>query len=291
MSRELTWSPLDGAVYTGQMAPFTPVSYQRLFRVATLTAETASVLVGGLRLQFKLDGTLQSQIFTLAQGVVGPFQIAFAGNGLLVGTSVVPQAVVVSDHTGDQLATVQVGIESDSSQTGNADVWIVPTLADLQAAINSAEYADMTANLLQDGQADPVPAIIANCASEVRAAIRAGRRNSLGPVGTIPSEAMNLFLERAQYFFYKRVKATSIGEKQLEAMRVAAETTLREIRNGEHEYIEPTTALETAPSGAFGSETYVESDVNACYTGDNDLNPNSPLPDIVGVPSPNPVVP
>ena len=240
---ETTWLAFNGYLTNGQTQDFAPVSYDRLITFVTLQAGTAGATA--VTLQFKLNGTLQAQVYTLAAGVAVPFQVATSAPGLAVASGVVLQAIITA--YGDA-ADLKVTIEASTGQTGVADTWYTPTIGDIQQEVSQPEYEAYTATILTGGN-DRLPHLLEDTVNEIRDAIRTGRRNNLGPVGTIPGGAAHLFMHIVKWHFFAFVTTVSGAQDKTKDAKDSAERELLRIFEGQRVFIEPTTISE-AISGA-----------------------------------------
>jgi hypothetical protein len=263
---EQAWVPLLGLLANGQAQPFAAVSYGRNITTVTLNAGSAPTDPAGTQFQVNIDGTLQAQVFTLPQNT-NSIAIPVSGTGLSVNGGSTLTAVVTAFGGA---ADVLFWIESTAA-AGAADAWVVPTATDLQGAIEAAEWEAFTDSILETNQSDPVPKIITNTVMRIRTAIRTGRKNDLGPAGTIPVGAMDLFLQVAQWYFFKRVKSVAFGDKALESMRREANDEIKAICDGDRIFEAPTTVTETVPSGAIGYDTYVPSAFDEVFVTEDDI--------------------
>ena len=243
---ETTWSAFNGYLANGQTQDFAPVSYDRLVTFVTLQAGTAGVT--NVTLQFKLNGVTQPQVYTLAAGIAVPFQVATTAPGLTVLSGVVLQ-VIVTDY-GDA-ADLKVTIESVAQQTGIADTWYYPTIGDIQQEVSTPEYEAYTASILTGG-ADRLPHLLEDTVNEIRDAIRTGRRNNLGPVGTIPGGAAHLFMHIVKWHFFAFVTTVSGAQDKTKDAKDNAEKELLRIFEGQRVFIEPTTIGEAISGAKYG---------------------------------------
>jgi hypothetical protein len=259
---ELTWVLLPGALIDGQTNSFATASYQRLVTIVTINANTAPTDPTGATFQLSNDGTLAAQVYTLAQGL-NTVRVVVIGGGLTVAAL---KVLTVVNVLAGGVQDVNFWIESTVSGT-NTDAWVVPTAADVQTGISAPEYSAFTAALMTTGQVDPIPGIMADSVAEIRDAIRSGRRNNLGPIGTIPSGAMRVFKAICKWHLFDRVKALPMYADKSAEPKKEAEEYLTKVRAGEIEFVAPTTIIEAVPSGVWGSETYVKVDPYEVLTG------------------------
>ena len=259
---ETTWQPFVGEVQDNSLLNFYAMPFQRLVQTVTLQVTdggSAPTAAGGCQVQFQINGgALYPQVFVLPQGAL-TMQITVAGSGYLLAPGDVLTAKAVSAGGVLDLAVVLV---YDTAQTGSADAWFVPTISTLQSAISAPEWATFTESYLKQGQSDPVPQIIANAVNEITTAIRTGSRNNIGPVGSIPGGALNLFLQTAQWYFFKTVKSLTIADNALKEMREWANAEIEKICEGKRKFIQPTNPSEVTLTGMWSSEAYVKVDPN-----------------------------
>lgn len=246
MAKETTWVAFNGYLADGQTQDFAPVSYNRLALFATIQAGVAPTSV--LTLQFKIDGVLQDQVFTLAVGIAVPFQVAFADSGLAVPSGSILTAVITANGSA---ADFKVTIEAASNQTGIADTWYAPTIGDIQEEICTPEYAAFTSSFLT-GSTDRIPGLIDDTVNQIRDAIRSGKRNNLGSAGTIPGGAAHLFMHIVKWHFFAFVASIPGAQDKSKEAKDLAETELVRIYDGKRIFVEPTIIGEAVTGAKYG---------------------------------------
>ena len=245
MGQETTWLMFSGYLADNQTQDFAPVSYDRLVQFATLQAGAAPT--SSLTLKFKLDGVLQAQVFTLSAGVAVPFQVAFTAPGLTVTSGVVLEAIIIANGGA---ADLKITVEASTGQVGTADTWYVPTIGDIQQEVCTPEYATFTASFLT-GSVDRLPGLLEDTVNEIRDAIRTGKRNNLGPVGTIPGGAAHLFMHIVKWHFFAFVTSVPGAQDKTKDAKDKAETELLRIFEGKRIFIEPTTIGEVVTGSQY----------------------------------------
>ena len=250
MSREQTWVLLTGVLLDNvSTASFATTSYQRQVLLVTLNADTAPQDDKGATFTLTNDGSLGAQVFTLTKGSTTSGAITVANSGLVVAAS---KVLTVTCTFAGGVQDVSFWIESVIPASAADDTWSLPTAADIQGSISAPEYAAFTAALIQGSQADPIPGILSDTVNEIRDAIRTGRRNNLGPVGTIPGGAMHTLGHICKWHLFDLVKSLpGFADKSIEA-RKGADEYLDKVRKGEVVFVEPTTYGETITGASYG---------------------------------------
>ena len=250
MGRETTWTLLPGALIDNvSTAAFATTSYSRTVQLVTINADTAPTDNLGATFQVTLGGVLQAQVFTVLVSEKTSNPLTVASSGLVVPASTVLS--VTCTHAGG-VQDVSFWIESAIPASAADDTWQMPTAADIQGSIASPEYKEFTAALIQGDQPDPIPSILSDTVNEIRDAIRTGRRNNLGPVGTIPGGMMHTLGHICKWHLFDLVKSMpGFAEKSAEAER-KAEEYLKEVREGKVVFVEPTTISETITGASYG---------------------------------------
>ena len=246
MGNETTWCQFSGYLADGQTQDFAPVSYDRVLKFTTLQAGAATT--SSLTFQFELDGTLQAQVYTLAAGVAVPFQVAASGTGLAVASGVKLTAIITANGGA---ADLKLTLELATGQTGEADAWYYPTVGDIQQEVCTPEYATFTASFLT-GSVDRLPGLLEDTVNEIRDAIRTGKRNNLGPVGTIPGGAAHLFMHIVKWHFFAFVTSVPGAQDKTKDAKNKAEIELQRIFEGKRIFIEPTTVGEAVSGLVYG---------------------------------------
>ncbi len=118
-------------------------------------------------------------------------------------------------------------------------MWITLTETDVQTRLSGPELAALKSAALATGQSDPLPALVASVAREVRGYVAAGERNTLGPAGTIPDELESASLARVRYELATRLPVASLlTEARKEANRDAL-ARLRDVAAGKFLIVQP----------------------------------------------------
>ena len=94
--------------------------------------------------------------------------------------------------------------------------WRAPTETDLAAALSQREIDAFRQSPSATGAEDPVRAILAQSAGEVRAACRSNGRCRMGPEGTVPPSLMRAAVAIAAFDALKRLPVP-VGEDRRQA--------------------------------------------------------------------------
>lgn len=94
--------------------------------------------------------------------------------------------------------------------------WRAPTETDLAAALSQREIDAFRQSPSATGAEDPVRAILAQSAGEVRAACRSNGRCRMGPEGTVPPSLMRAAVAIAAFDALKRLPVP-VGEDRRRA--------------------------------------------------------------------------
>jgi phage gp36-like protein len=107
--------------------------------------------------------------------------------------------------------------------------WITISEDAIRSKLAAVELQALRTAALADGQADPLPEIVARTVDEVRGYIGACERNRLGPAGTIPAQLESAALAIVRYRLATRLPVrTLLTEERKEEQRDAL-TLLRDV--------------------------------------------------------------
>ena len=94
--------------------------------------------------------------------------------------------------------------------------WIKPTERDLASCLSQKEIDAFRQSPSATGAEDPVAALLAATAQQVRAAVRANRAVAMGPADTVPQSLMRAALAIAAFDALKRLPVP-VGEDRRQA--------------------------------------------------------------------------
>lgn len=118
MGLETTWVAMNGPVAVGQSVAFPSVSYTRQVLQVTIAAGEDPVNQD-LQLQLSINGTAQSQIFTLTQNTGGPYTATILGGGYtLAANSILSVTVIQAGGALDLTITI-----SSQVSPGKECIW------------------------------------------------------------------------------------------------------------------------------------------------------------------------
>jgi len=249
MSRETTWVLLPGALITNQSAAFATTSYSRTVTLVTINADTAPSDNLGASFQVTVDGVLQAQVFKLLVSTITSGALTVASAGLVVPAGKVLS--VACTYPGG-VQDVSFWIESAIPASAADDTWSLPTSANIQGSISDPEWTAFHSAVLQTLIGDPIPGILTDTVNEIRDAIRTGRRNNLGPVGTIPGGMMHTLAHIGKWHLFETVESMSGFADKAKTAKKDAEDYLDKVRKGEVVCVEPTTISETITGASYG---------------------------------------
>lgn len=244
---------LSGLLINGQRVEMAPASYHQVAtRLSILrTPAVPPVVPSG-------DTVLQVLVDEIA---VGTFTIAAAAKKqtAAINVSVLAEkttAVVVTEHGG--AADLSVWFELALPTAQGSSGWIVPGPSQLLDEISAPEYAAFTNPAITGGR-DRIPGLLDDAVKELRAAIRTGKRNDLGPVGTIPDEAFSGWMHGVKWHFFDYLKSVPQFADRCKDAKKEWDGFLDKVREGKVVFIEPTVVGEALPQlVAYGSEPRVQ---------------------------------
>jgi phage gp36-like protein len=131
------------------------------------------------------------------------------------------------------------------------DTWITISQDDVLASINNSELTAAINTVLASGQDNPLDTLLSDVTAEVRGYVR--RRNTLGPIGTLPQELKNAAIDIIIYRAANRLRKKAIAEDK----KADNDQALRKLEGVAEGAIavsvpdSPTTEVTSAPAPLF----------------------------------------
>lgn len=135
-------------------------------------------------------------------------------------------------------------------------MWQIITSDDVKTRLAGPELAAYSSAALAAGQADPLPAIIAGVAQEVRNGIAQNAQNRLADGSTVPAGALHHALAMIRYRLISRLPVKITEERRLEyedALRWLGRKPLVEQPDTEAAEQVNATSMETIQPGNSGA--------------------------------------
>lgn len=144
-------------------------------------------------------------------------------------------------------------------------MWSALTVEDIQSGLSQPELDALSGVGLAEGQADPLPTVIALVTDEIRGYIAANGRNTLGPAGTIPPQVRSAACAMVIWRYAGRLANGKAGELlRSETRKQDYEDAQKLLRDASQDRFSIEQPDDTGPetmtaSGAeFGSDEKVE---------------------------------
>jgi hypothetical protein len=130
-------------------------------------------------------------------------------------------------------------------------MWITLTEDDVLTALTGSEAEAFTTAALDDGQANPLPEIIAQVINHIRARVAACRHNSLGTGDTIPDELKSAAVDIIAYRLATRlpISGRSSIMERLKEKHDDADSLLRDVARCNYAVEQPATVSDEVQGG------------------------------------------